>query len=62
MLTGDELNAPSSFLVFLNGLIIGAHSRPDDFAARVRDALSLKLQCVSILNTNVMLPFCSYYL
>lgn len=28
MLTGDEINAPTTFLVFVNGLIIGAHAKP----------------------------------
>ena len=35
MLTGDELNAASAYLVFLNGLIIGAHSNPAQFAEQV---------------------------
>lgn len=28
MLTGDEVNGPSTYLVFLNGLIVGIHNRP----------------------------------
>lgn len=34
-LSGDELNAPIASLVFLNGLIVGVHSRPDYFVDRV---------------------------
>jgi DNA-directed RNA polymerase III subunit RPC2 len=36
MLTGDEINAPSTYLVFLNGLIIGIHVRPSVLVNRVR--------------------------
>jgi len=35
-LTGEELHAPASFLVFLNGLILGVHRQPHLFAARLR--------------------------
>ena len=28
MLTGDEINGPCTYLVFLNGLIVGVHVRP----------------------------------
>ena len=37
MLTGDEINGPSTFLVFLNGLIIGIHVRPLVFVERLRE-------------------------
>lgn len=36
MLTGAEINAPGTFLVFLNGLMIGAHARPLDLANKIR--------------------------
>ena len=36
MLTGDEVNAPDTYLIFLNGLIIGIHTRPIDLVAKVR--------------------------
>jgi DNA-directed RNA polymerase III subunit RPC2 len=36
ILTGDEINAPSSYLVFLNGLIIGVHNNPHAFMAKIR--------------------------
>jgi len=35
-LTGEEMNDPSTFLVFLNGLIVGAHARPDLFVQKLR--------------------------
>lgn len=35
MFSGDELNAPDVYLVFLNGLIIGAHSRPVELVHKV---------------------------
>ena len=35
-LCGDELNDPSSYTVFLNGLILGLHRAPHVFAARMR--------------------------
>ncbi len=35
MLSGDEINAPHVYLVFVNGLIIGAHSKPNDFVQKV---------------------------
>ncbi|CAM9568249.1 unnamed protein product, partial [Phaeothamnion confervicola] len=35
-LSGAEINAPGSYLVFLNGSIIGAHRRPEDFVSRLR--------------------------
>lgn len=28
MLTGDEINAPETYLVFLNGMVVGVHVRP----------------------------------
>ena len=36
MFTGEEINAASTYLVFLNGLIIGVHQRPNDLVERVR--------------------------
>mmetsp|Transcript_10043 Transcript_10043/g.8999 ORF Transcript_10043/g.8999 Transcript_10043/m.8999 type:complete len:667 (+) Transcript_10043:1-2001(+) len=37
MLTGDEINAPNTHLVFLNGLLVGAHSNPISLVARIRN-------------------------
>ena len=36
MVTGDELNAPDVYLIFLNGLIVGAHPRPHVLVHKVR--------------------------
>jgi len=36
MFTGDEINAPAAYLVFLNGLIVGLHSRPNHLVEKVR--------------------------
>ncbi len=36
MLTGEEINAPSTYLVFLNGLIVGVHERPIELVDNVR--------------------------
>ena len=36
MLTGEEINAPSTYLVFLNGLIVGRHERPIELVDNVR--------------------------
>lgn len=36
MLTGDEVNAPDTYLVFLNGLIVGVHTRPNELVGKVR--------------------------
>lgn len=35
-MSGEELNATSSYIVFLNGLILGLHRQPHSFAHRVR--------------------------
>eukprot|EP01042_Synura_sphagnicola_P000358 gene358-370_t len=35
-LTGEEINSPGAYLVFLNGLIVGAHARPDELVLKVR--------------------------
>ena len=35
LLTGDEINSPNAYLVFLNGLIVGIHSRPQVFVEKV---------------------------
>lgn len=35
-LTGNEINAVGSYLVFLNGLILGAHTRPHRFVKDLR--------------------------
>jgi hypothetical protein len=32
LLSGEELHAPSSYLVFLNGSILGVHRKPHKFA------------------------------
>ena len=34
-LTGEEINSPGAYLVFLNGLIVGAHARPDELVFKV---------------------------
>ena len=36
MLSGDEINAPDTYLVFLNGMIIGVHARPKYLVAAMR--------------------------
>jgi len=36
MVTGEEVNAGSTYLVFLNGLIVGVHERPNDLVEKVR--------------------------
>jgi DNA-directed RNA polymerase III subunit RPC2 len=36
MITGDEINAPTSYLIFLNGLIVGVHPQPEVMAYKVR--------------------------
>eukprot|EP01029_Cantina_marsupialis_P009851 TRINITY_DN22719_c0_g1_i1.p1 TRINITY_DN22719_c0_g1~~TRINITY_DN22719_c0_g1_i1.p1 ORF type:complete len:1123 (+),score=348.94 TRINITY_DN22719_c0_g1_i1:80-3448(+) len=36
LLTGEELNHPSSFTVFLNGVLLGIHREPNQFAYRMR--------------------------
>lgn len=35
-LSGEELNDPSTYIVFLNGLILGLHRQPHVFAQRIR--------------------------
>lgn len=37
LFNGEDLNAPSSYLVFLNGLIVGVHDRPNILVDAVRD-------------------------
>jgi DNA-directed RNA polymerase III subunit RPC2 len=36
MLTGDEINAPDSYIVFLNGLIVGISARPTELVGEIR--------------------------
>ena len=36
ILTGDEINTTISYLVFLNGLIIGIHCYPKQFIMKIR--------------------------
>ena len=36
MLTGEEINAPSTYLVFFNGLVVGVHERPAVLVDNVR--------------------------
>ncbi|OMP08928.1 hypothetical protein COLO4_05983 [Corchorus olitorius] len=36
LLSGEELHTPNSFLVILNGLILGKHRRPQHFAVALR--------------------------
>ncbi|CAM9294718.1 unnamed protein product [Chrysoparadoxa australica] len=36
LMSGGEINAGSTFLVFLNGMITGAHKHPKEFVRRVR--------------------------
>ena len=35
-LTGNEINAKSSYLVLLNGLVLGAHLRPEKLVKQLR--------------------------
>jgi hypothetical protein len=50
MLTGDEINSPSSYLVFLNGLIVGVHIRPHAFVKQVAsDSLMSPYMLLTIL-------------
>jgi hypothetical protein len=35
MMTGEEINAHNAFLVFLNGLIVGLHTRPTVLVEKV---------------------------
>jgi len=37
MLTGDEVNSPDTYLVFLNGLIVGVHTNPQKLVSKVRN-------------------------
>ena len=34
-LTGEEINGPSTYLVFVNGLIVGAHANPRELVFKV---------------------------
>jgi DNA-directed RNA polymerase III subunit RPC2 len=36
MLSGEEVNSHFTYLIFLNGLIIGAHARPVELADKIR--------------------------
>ena len=36
LFTGEEINAHSTYLVFLNGLIVGIHERPTDLVDKIR--------------------------
>jgi DNA-directed RNA polymerase III subunit RPC2 len=36
MFTGEEVNAADIYLVFLNGLIVGLHARPEELVSKVR--------------------------
>ncbi|KAK2995065.1 hypothetical protein RJ640_028235, partial [Escallonia rubra] len=36
LLSGEELHTPNSFLIILNGLILGKHRRPQSFATAMR--------------------------
>lgn len=36
LLSGEELHMPNSFLIILNGLILGKHRRPQSFASAMR--------------------------
>lgn len=38
LVTGDELNSPYVYLIFLNGLIVGAHPRPLKLVEKVMTA------------------------
>lgn len=35
-MTGEEMNSPENYLVFINGLILGAHSRPQELVLSLR--------------------------
>jgi hypothetical protein len=49
MLTGEEINGPLTYLIFLNGLIIGVHSRPVELVDRVTTNVMYRMLAV---NTN----------
>ena len=54
MLTGEEINAPSTYLVFLNGLIVGVHERPIELVDNVRKLRRAgKIGNVELLETIV---------
>ncbi|RYH19425.1 DNA-directed RNA polymerase subunit B [archaeon] len=36
LFSGEEINAKSTYLVFLNGLIVGVHERPNELVERIR--------------------------
>ena len=36
MLSGREINDPGTYLVLLNGLILGAHNRPNELVRMLR--------------------------
>jgi len=36
LLSGEEINSPYTYLVFLNGVILGVHTRPNDFVDNVK--------------------------
>lgn len=36
LLSGEEINSPYTYLVFLNGVILGVHTRPKDFVRQFR--------------------------
>lgn len=40
MMTGEEVNAYDAFLVFLNGLIVGVHTKPTQL---VEKGVSMRL-------------------
>jgi DNA-directed RNA polymerase III subunit RPC2 len=35
-LSGAEINSKATYLVFMNGSVIGAHCRPQEFVQRLR--------------------------
>lgn len=35
ILTGDEIHSPESYIIFLNGLIVGIHLKPNEFVDKV---------------------------
>jgi len=36
LLSGEEINSPYTYLVFLNGVILGVHTRPYEFVENVK--------------------------
>lgn len=44
MMTGEEVNAYDAFLVFLNGLIVGVHTKPTQLVEKGKPSFFSHLQ------------------